>query len=189
MLKLAILVLLVGIAYWLIRLKRQGFFKKRQQVKQIVSHVKGEEIQVFLNYDTPEECLKVDGLRFGEQFQYKTIAEIEIPTRCDYITQPVAYTSLMVFQGEDLQAEHTHNALGSLSAAEARFLREALKGVHMAHRNQTSWESFANTLVWEKVRPELCEPLQKLIYQAFSFWDRTPPSTETAPPPSSSTAN
>lgn len=169
MLQLAILIVVVALVYWFLRIRRRGLFKRRPTPEKFVSQIKGEEIQVFLDYNTPIEWLQFDGLRFGQQFQYKTLEEISLPEGCNYITKPVSYNSNMVFQGQDLENLHEHNALGTLRPHEARLVRQTLLMVQQAVQNQQALTQVLENCDWEDLEPSLIEKLQSLVESAYRY--------------------
>ena len=124
MLNLSILIVIIGLIYWLLRLRRRGFFKKPPKVSKVVNKISGQEVQVFLDYNTPIEHLAFDGVRFGQQFRYKSLEEIGLPNKCNFRIKPIQYSSDTLFQEELSNETHDHNVFGTISLEEAKLTYE-----------------------------------------------------------------
>ena len=108
MLNLSILIVIVGLIYWLLRLRRRGFFKRLPKENKVINKIFGQEVQVFLDYNTPIEHLAFDGVRFGQQFRYKSLDEIGLPEKCDFRIKPIYYSSDTLFHEELSNETHDH---------------------------------------------------------------------------------
>ena len=149
MLNLSILIVIVGLIYWLLRLRRRGFFKRLPKESKVINKISGQEIQVFLDYNTPIEHISFDGVRFGQQFRYKSLDEIGLPEKCDFRIKPIQYSSDTLFHENLSKETHDHNVFGIIYLEEAKLLKKGLLMARMPNNNLKSSEIishlFANT--------------------------------------------
>ena len=166
MLNLSILIVIIGLIYWLLRLRRRGFFKKPPKVSKVINKISGQEVQVFLDYNTPIEHLAFDGVRFGQQFRYKSLEEIGLPEQCNFRIKPIQYSSDTLFQEELSNETHDHNVFGTISLEEAKLLK---KGLLMVKRPDSLLKSseIISHLFADNAHSKFAEKMEPLINQAI----------------------
>ena len=166
MLNLSILIVIVGLIYWLLRLRRRGFFKRLPKENKIINKIFGQEVQVFLDYDTPIEHIAFDGIRFGQQFRYKSLDEIGLPEKCNFIIKPIQYSSDTLFHEEPSNETHDHNVFGIISLEEAKLLKKGLLMARMQDNKLGSSEIISH-LFTDSVHSNFAEKMRHLINQAI----------------------
>ena len=166
MLNLSILIVIVGLIYWLLRLRRRGFFKRLPKENKIINKIFGQEVQVFLDYDTPIEHIAFDGIRFGQQFRYKSLDEIGLPEKCNFRIIPIYYSSDTLFHEELPNETHDHNVFGIISLEEAKLLKKGLLMARMQTNNLGSSEIISH-LFADSAHSKFAEKMQHLINQAI----------------------
>ena len=67
LLKIAIIVVAAGFIYWILRMKKNKIFYRYQPVQPVSISIEGLELQIWLDFDTPLECLQLDGSYIGPQ--------------------------------------------------------------------------------------------------------------------------
>ena len=166
MLNLSILIVIVGLIYWLLRLRRRGFFRRLPKESKVINKISGQEIQVFLDYNTPIEHISFDGVRFGQQFRYKSLDEIGLPEKCNFIIKPIQYSSDTLFHEEPSNETHDHNVFGIISLEEAKLLK---KGLLMARMQDNKLESseIISHLFADTAHSKFAEKMRHLINQAI----------------------
>ena len=172
MVNLLILLVIVGLIYWLLRLRRRGFFKKLPKERNVTNKIFGQEVQVFLNYDTPIEHLTFDGIRFGQQFRYKSLNEIGLPEKCNFIIKSIHYSSDTLFQEEFSIETHDHNIFGKISLEEAKLLKKGLRMVKMSNNNLTSPEILSQ-LFADNGHSKFAKQMESFINQALLCQDKS----------------
>lgn len=165
MLNLSILIVIVGLIYWLLRLRRRGFFKRLPKENKMTNKIFGQEIQIFLDYNTPIEHIAFDGVRFGQQFRYKSLDEIGLPEKCSFKIKPIQYSSDTLFQEKHPIETHDNNVFGIISLEEAKLLKKGLQMVKM-YNNLTSLEIISR-LFADNTHSRFAEKMKNLIDQAL----------------------
>ena len=165
MLNLSILIVIVGLIYWLLRLRRRGFFKRLPKENKMTNKIFGQEIQIFLDYNTPIEHIAFDGVRFGQQFRYKSFEEIGMPEKCDFRIKPIQYSSDTLFQEKHPIETHDNNVFGIISLEEAKLLKKGLQMVKISN-NLTSLEIISR-LFADNTHSRFAEKMKNLIDQAL----------------------
>ena len=166
MLNLSILIVIVGLIHWLLRLRRRGIFKKLPKENKMTNKIFGHEIQIFLDYNTPIEHIAFDGVRFGQQFRYKSLNEIGLPEKCNFIIKSIYYSSDTLFQEEFSIETHDHNAFGIISLEEAKLLKKGLRMVKMSNNNLTSPEILSQ-LFADNGHSKFAKQMESFINQAL----------------------
>ena len=166
MLNLSILIVIVGLIYWLLRLRRRGFFRRLPKESKVINKISGQEIQVFLDYNTPIEHISFDGVRFGQQFRYKSLDEIGLPEKCNFIIKPIQYSSDTLFHEEPSNETHDHNVFGIISLEEAKLLKKGLLMARMQTSNLESSEIISHLFV-DSAHSKFAEKMRHLINQAI----------------------
>ena len=166
MLNLSILIVIVGLIYWLLRLRRRGFFKRLPKESKVINKISGQEIQVFLDYTTPIEHISFDGVRFGQQFRYKSLDEIGLPEKCNFIIKPIQYSSDTLFYEKLSKETHDHNVFGIISLEEAKLLKKGILMARMPHNNLKSSEIISH-LFGDRANSNFAEKMRPLINQAI----------------------
>ena len=164
MLNLSILIVIVGLIYWLLRLRRRGFFKRLPKESKVINKISGQEVQIFLDHNTPIEHIAFDGVRFGQQFRYKSLDEIGLPEKCNFITKPIHYSSDTLFQEETFNETHDHNVFGIISLEEAKLLKKGILMARMPNNNLGSSE-IISLLFADKDHSNFAEKMRHLISQ------------------------
>jgi hypothetical protein len=165
MLNLAILIVIIGLIYWLLRLRRRGFHKRLPKEREVINRITGEEVQVFLDYNTPIEHLAFDGIRFGQQFRYKSLSDLGLPQNCDFSIKPVFYSSDTFFQKGSPDERHDYNALGTITIQEAKLLKKCLQMVNTPHNDKILSE-ITDKLGSDSIDAVFAEKLKKLLKKA-----------------------
>ena len=166
MLNLSILIVIVGLIYWLLRLRRRGFFKRLPKESKVINKISGHEIQVFLDYSTPIDHIAFDGVRFGQQFRYKSLDEIGLPEKCNFIIKPIQYSSDTLFHEETSNETHDHNVFGIISLEEAKLLKKGLLMARMQNNKLGSSEIISH-LFADSAHSKFAEKMRHLINQAI----------------------
>ena len=166
MLNLSILIVIVGLIYWLLRLRRRGFFKRLPKENKIINKIFGQEVQVFLDYNTPIEHIAFDGVRFGQQFRYKSLDEIGLPEKCNFIIKPIQYSSDTLFHEDPSNETHDHNVFGIISLEEAKLLKKGLLMARMRNNKSGSSEIISH-LFGDSAHSKFAEKMRQLINQAI----------------------
>ena len=168
MLNLSILIVIVGLIYWLLRLRRRGFFKRPPKESKVINKISGQEVQVFLDYNTPIEHLAFDGVRFGQQFRYKSFEEIGMPEKCDFRIKPIHYSNETLFHEKLSNETHDHNVFGIISTEEAKLLKKGLLMVKMPGNLLKSSEIISH-LFADTAFSKFAEKMEPLINQAIQY--------------------
>ena len=166
MLNLSILIVIVGLIYWLLRLRRRGFFRRLPKESKVINKISGQEIQVFLDYNTPIEHISFDGVRFGQQFRYKSLDEIGLPEKCNFIIKPIQYSSDTLFHEEPSNETHDHNVFGIISLEEAKLLKKGLLMARMSNNKLESSEIISH-LFADKAHSKSAKKMGHLILKAI----------------------
>ena len=132
----------------------------------MINKISGQEVQVFLDYNTPIEHLAFDGVRFGQQFRYKSLEEIGLPEKCNFRIKPIQYSSDTLFQEELSNETHDHNVFGTISLEEAKLLK---KGLLMVKRpdNLLKSSEIISHLFNDNAHSKFAEKMRNLINQAI----------------------
>ena len=154
--------------YWLLRLRRRVFFKKSPKVSKVINKISGQEIQVYLDYNTPIEHLAFDGVRFGQQFRYKSLEEIQLPEKCNFRIKPIQYSSDTLFQKELSNETHDHNVFGTISLEEAKLMKKGLLMVKMPENTLNSSEIISH-LFADNAHSNFAVKMEPLINQAIQL--------------------
>ena len=170
MLNLSILIVIVGLIYWLLRLRRRGFFKKLPKEHKVTNKIFGQEIQIFLDYNTPIEHIPFDGVRFGQQFRYKSLDEIGLPEKCNFKIKPIHYSSDTLFQEKHPVETHDNNVFGKISLEEAKLLKKGLQMATLSN-NLTSPE-IISSLFADNAHSKFAEKMENLINKALLCQDQ-----------------
>ena len=125
MLKLFIAAISVGLIYWIWHKKNQIFYNRGKKADPFITTIEAIELQTFLDWDTPQQCLECDGIRYGKQFKQKTPPDLPHEQGCRCEATKLFYTSDDVFQGTSPILTHK-SALGDLSAKDALLLKNIL---------------------------------------------------------------
>ena len=176
MLNLSILIVIVGLIYWLLRLRRRGFFKRLPKENKMTNKIFGQEIQIFLDYNTPIEHIAFDGVRFGQQFRYKSLDEIGLPEKCNFKIKPIHYSSDTLFQEKHPIETHDNNVFGIISLEEAKLLKKGLQMVKMSN-NLTSLEIISR-LFADNTHSKFAEQMKNLIDQALLYQNQNKESKD-----------
>ena len=148
------------------RLRRRGFFKRLPKESKVINKISGQEIQVYLYHNTPIEHIAFDGVRFGQQFRYKSLDEIGLPEKCDFRIKPIHYSSDTLFH-EGLSIEtHDHNVFGIISLEEAKLLKKGLLMARMQNNKLKSSEIISH-LFADSAHSNFSEKMRHLINQAI----------------------
>ena len=132
----------------------------------MINKISGQEVQVFLDYNTPIEHLAFDGVRFGQQFRYKSFEEIGLPEKCNFKIKPIQYSSDTLFQEELSNETHDHNVFGTISLEEAKLLKKGLLMVKMPDSLLKSSE-IISLLFADNAHSKFAEKMELLINQAI----------------------
>ena len=151
--------------YWLLRLRRRGFFRRLPKESKVINKISGQEIQVFLDYNTPNEHISFDGVRFGQQFRYKSLDEIGLPEKCNFIIKPIQYSSDTLFHEEPSNETHDHNVFGIISLEEAKLLKKGLLMARMPNSKLGSSEIISH-LFADTAHSKFAKKMRHLIIQA-----------------------
>ena len=127
----------------------------------------GQEIQIFLDYNTPFEHIAFDGVRFGQQFRYKSLDEIGLPEKCCFKIKPIYYSSDTLFQEKYPIETHDNNVFGIISLEEAKLLKKGLQMVKISN-NLTSLEIISR-LFADNTHSNFAEQMKNLIDQALLY--------------------
>ena len=152
--------------YWLLRLRRRGFFRRLPKESKVINKISGQEIQVFLDYNTPIEHISFDGVRFGQQFRYKSLDEIGLPEKCNFIIKPIQYSSDTLFHEEPFNETHDHNVFGIISLEEAKLLKKGLLIARMPNNKLGSSEIISH-LFADAAHSKFAKKMRHLIIQAI----------------------
>lgn len=172
MIKLFIAVVAIALAYWIYRLKKQHVLVRHKSPEPVITTLEGAEVRAFLDWDTPVECLRDDGLRCGEQFQAKQPPDLPHRERCQCEAVKLFYTSVEVFQGTTAPTPR-NSGLGELPGEVALALRLLLLELHDSSAEE-SFTEFWERLGVERIPEEWREPLRQLLSQAHDARHRTP---------------
>ena len=176
MLNLSILIVIVGLIYWLLRLRRRGFFRRLPKESKVINKISGQEIQVFLDYNTPIEHISFDGVRFGQQFRYKSLDEIGLPEKCNFIIKPIQYSSDTLFHEEPSNETHDHNVFGIISLEEAKLLKKGLLMARMQD-NKLGSSEIISRLFADTANSKFAKDMRHLIIQAVQSGEQNIDST------------
>lgn len=175
MIKLLIAVVAIALAYWIYRLKKQHFFVRHKSPEPVITTLEGAEVRAFLDWDTPTECLRDDGLRCGEQFRAKQPPDLPHSERCQCEAVKLFYTSAEVFQGTSTPTSRK-SGLGELPGEVALALRLLLLELHDSSIKESFME-FWERLGAERIPEEWLEPIRQLLSQTHDGLHHTPEST------------
>ena len=173
--KLLIAVVAIALAYWIYRLKKQHFFVRHKSPEPVITTLEGAEVRAFLDWDTPTECLRDDGLRCGEQFRAKQPPDLPHSERCQCEAVKLFYTSAEVFQGTSTPTSRK-SGLGELPGEVALVLRLLLLELHDSSTKE-SFTKFWGRLGVERIPDEWLEPMRQLLSQTHDALHRTPESS------------
>lgn len=126
------LILLVGLVYWSFRGKSKGTACCDERPRRVTTIISGDQVQAFLDMDTPQKCLNDDGLRFGRSFELKQGPELPHSPDCRCVIEPFAYSTGQLF-GTTSRLDSSGRRLsfvGELNASDARIFKEALIQLH-----------------------------------------------------------
>jgi len=171
MLRVFLIIISISLIYWLTLLKKKKVFKRKSVPKSVVTKIEGYECQAVLGLETPLECLRDDGVRFGNKFQKKNVPELPHSEQCKCESVPLFYTSSDIFQGgAGLSKTSRKTCVGSLDAPDAQLLRQMLLGLY-TYPLPVNFEAFCHQFedgFSESVREELLALLEKGYQQGHS---------------------
>ena len=162
--------------YWLLRLRQRGFFRRLPKESKVINKISGQEIQVFLDYNTPIEHISFDGVRFGQQFRYKSLDEIGLPEKCNFIIKPIQYSSDTLFHEEPSNETHDHNVFGIISLEEAKLLKKGLLMARMPNNKLGSSEIISH-LFADTANSKFAKKMRHLIIKAVQSSEQNVDST------------
>lgn len=125
-----LVVVAAGLLYWLNKIRKKNVFKRHKPIERSPTKIDGFEVQAVLSADTPLECLRHDGLRYGASFRLKTAPPLPHNELCQCKVVNLSYSSSEVFEGALRKNSMRESTLGVLSFAEASVLKDMLKGLH-----------------------------------------------------------
>lgn len=167
MLRALILVVAVSLIYWLFKMKKQGIFRSRRPQNDLpVTSIEGHELRTFLDIDTPLECLRDDGVRYGQSFRLKNMPPIPHNQQCRCQTVPLSYTSSEVFQGALRDKSPRQTTLGELEAHDAQLLKSMLMGLHI-HPLPIDFDTFCQQFDLSKVSEDYQSQILELVKKGF----------------------
>ncbi|MBF0280207.1 MAG: hypothetical protein HQM13_20575 [SAR324 cluster bacterium] len=165
MVKVLLVVVGIGLIFWLNRIRKRGVFKRYKGVERSVTGIHGFEIQTMLSSATPLECLRHDGLRFGESFRLKVSPPLPHNQQCQCQVVSLSYTSTEVFDGALRNNSERATAIGSLSYKEAHLLKEMLKTLHSDL--PPDFEEYCQQFELDDLPPDLREKMTGLVREKF----------------------
>ena len=110
--------------------------------------------------------MSFDGLRFGQQFRYKSLDDIGLPEKCNFIIKPIQYSSDTLFHEEPSNETHDHNVFGIISLEEAKLLKKGLLMARMANNKLESSEIISH-LFADKAHSKFAKKMGHLILKAI----------------------
>ena len=110
--------------------------------------------------------MSFDGVRFGQQFRYKSLDEIGLPEKCNFIIKPIQYSSDTLFHEEPSNETHDHNVFGIISLEEAKLLKKGLLMARMQDNKLGSSEIISH-LFTDSAHSKFAEKMLHLINHAI----------------------
>ncbi len=165
MVKVLLVIVGVGLIFWLNRIRKRGVFKRHKLIERSITAISGFEIQTMLSLDTPLECLRHDGLRFGESFRLKVSPPLPHNEHCQCKVVNLSYTSSEIFEGALRNNSLRETSIGTLEHQEAYILREMLTNLHA--QKPTDFEEYCRQFDLGELSREMQVKISKLIREKF----------------------
>lgn len=164
MVKYLLVVVAVGLIYWVHNMRKKKVFRRHRVVERRVTKISGSEVQTFLDGDTPLECLLQDGIRFGESFKLKEAPTLPHNDHCRCVIDERTFSSEDVFKGVLREGSGRESVIGTLNDSEAQALKKMLLSLQtdsLPENFESFWEKFDHQC-WDAERTAL---VKKLIQQ------------------------
>ena len=180
MVKVLLVIVGVGLIFWLNRIRKKDVFKRHHRIERSETSVSGFEIQTPLSAETPLECLRHDGLRFGESFRLKTAPPLPHNEHCQCKIVNLSYTSTEVFEGALRHHSIRETTMGTLDHKEASLLREMLKNLHPQLPND--FEEYRQRFDLDTLSREKQQQMIELVREKFDQLKGASDSKPSSPP-------
>ena len=125
MIKILIAVFGILLIYWVYK-KKKDFLIRRETFQPIITEIKANVLEVYLDWDTPLICLQKDGTKYGKIFKEKIPPTLPHNSKCNCQIVTEFYNSSDIFNKNSNINKKYNSSLGKLDYESGKKLKKIL---------------------------------------------------------------